>query len=102
MIFNINVPPYLGTHDPSIYSSGIVWIIANVEILKSVKQNKKIPKVNTAQENKVHVIVVVSAHRPWMCSDELHISVWVSATKIKVNVHVYRDLCILLDKYITY
>lgn len=35
-----------------------------VENLKSVKQNKKITKVNTAQENKVHVIVVVSAHRP--------------------------------------
>lgn len=52
MIFNNNVPPYLGTHDPSIYSSGIVWIIANVEILKSVKQNKNITKVNTAQENK--------------------------------------------------
>lgn len=48
---------------PSIHQE-LFKIIANVEILKSVKQNKKITKVNTAQENKVHVIVVVSAHRP--------------------------------------
>lgn len=36
---------------PSIHQE-LFKIIANVEILKSVKQNKKITKVNTAQENK--------------------------------------------------